>query len=203
MVEAGNTFNNITGIASLGTMACRLKVRQKKKNDRPNCGCAAGSKPGNSFPAGTPVLTPDGPKAIESLREGDLVIARDEDSGVSGVFPVTALMLRTAPEVLWLTLENEVGETTRMGVTSEHPLFLVGDGWTDAGDVTPGDLIRDKDLQPLTVLAVEVDDTPTRVHNLKIAEAHTYVAETTKSVISRTVHKTNCHPTSRLARSSS
>lgn len=69
-------------------------------------------------------------------------------------------MLRKAPEVLWLSLENEAGETNRMGATSEHPLFLVGDGWTDAGDVTPGDLIRDKDLRSLTVLTVEVDDTP-------------------------------------------
>jgi len=52
----------------------------------------------------------------------------------------------------------------------------VFDGWTDAGDVAPDDLIRDKDLRPLTVLAVEVDDTPTRVHNLEIADAHTYFA---------------------------
>jgi hypothetical protein len=110
------------------------------------------------------------------LREGDLVIGRDEETGVSGAFPVTALMSRTAPEVIWLTLENVAGSTSRMGVTSEHPMFLVGDGWTDAGDVVSGDLIRDKDLQPLTVLAVQVDDAPTQVHNLEIAEAHTYFA---------------------------
>ena len=38
--------------------------------------------------------------AIETLREGDLVIARNEDTGVSGVFPVTAVMGRQTGEVL-------------------------------------------------------------------------------------------------------
>ena len=34
--------------------------------------------------------------AIETLREGDLVIARNEDTGQSGVFPVAAVMGRQA-----------------------------------------------------------------------------------------------------------
>jgi len=42
--------------------------------------------------------------------------------------------------------------------------------------VAPGDLIRDRDLQPLRMLAVEVDTTPRMVHNLEVAGAHTYYA---------------------------
>ena len=122
------------------------------------------------------MLTPDGPVAIETLREGDLVVARNEETGVSGVFPVTAVMGRQASEVLWLTLENEAGEVTRMGVTPTHPLFIAGRGWGEAGALVAGDAIRDRDLQPLTVLAVEVDARPQMVHNLEIAEAHTYFA---------------------------
>lgn len=37
-----------------------------------------------------------------------------------------------------------------------------------------GDTIRNADLRELTVLAVEVDTRPQRVHNLEIADAHTY-----------------------------
>ena len=109
---------------------CRTKVRAP-------CGCGGRGGKGNllikalaftasnfSFPEGTEVLTPDGPVAIETLREGDLVVARNEDTGVSGVFPVTAVMGRQASEVLWLTLENASGEVTRMGVTPTHPKLL-------------------------------------------------------------------------------
>jgi RHS repeat-associated protein len=148
----------------------------------PGCGCGKGKGAGggraggNSFPAGTPVLTPSGPVAIESLREGDLVVARDEATGVSGVFPVTALMGREARDVLWLTLERGDGVVSRMGVTSAHPLFVAGDGWTQAADIAPGDVVRDKDLAALTVLAVEVDPRPQIVHNLEVAGAATYFA---------------------------
>ncbi len=119
---------------------------------------------------------PEGLVAIESLREGDLVIARDEDTGQSGVFPVTALMSRQATDTIWLTLERSDGAVSRMGVTSEHPLFTVGEGWLSAGDLAPGDAIRDSSLQELTVLAVERDTAPRIVHNLEVAGAHTYFA---------------------------
>ena len=176
VVGAGNTFNNITGIASLGTVACRLKVKQRQNKKRCGCRANAGGGGTNSFPEGTEVLAPTGRVAIETLREGDLVIGRNEETGQSGAFPVTALMSRQATDVLWLTLENAEGQTTRMGVTSEHPLFVVGGGWTSASDVVAGDIIRDKELRSLTVLAVQVDPTPTRVYNLEITEAHTYFA---------------------------
>ena len=100
-----------------------------------------------------------------------MVIARNEATGLSGVFPVTAVMGRQAPSVLWLTLENVDGKTTRMGVTPTHPLFIAGIGWGEAGELVAGDAIRDKELRALTVLAVEVDTTPQMVHNLEIADA--------------------------------
>ncbi len=177
---------DITDIALLAAASgsCRTKAQAPRK-----CGCnklgraAAGLAAGiaigqsfSSFPEGTEVLTPNGKVAIESLREGDMVIGRNEETGQSGIFPVAAHMTRQATDVLWLTLENASGETTRMGVTSEHPLFAVGQGWLDAGDLVPGDVIRDSDLRELKVLVVELDNTPTRVHNLEVADAHTYFA---------------------------
>jgi RHS repeat-associated protein len=166
-------------------LKCRVRVKAPKCSCRSGgfAGAAAGAAAGyaagggfSSFPAGTEVLTPNGRVAIESLHEGDLVIARDEDNGMSGVFPVTALMSRTVPEVIWLTLENAEGKSTRMGVTSEHPLFTVGEGWVDAGELVAGDVIRDSALQELSVLTVTLDTTPQRVHNLEVAGAHTYFA---------------------------
>ncbi|MEO9628933.1 MAG: polymorphic toxin-type HINT domain-containing protein, partial [Sulfitobacter sp.] len=117
-----------------------------------------------------------GKVAIETLREGDMVIARNDETGVSGVFPVSAVMSRQAVDLIWLTLENDKGEITRMGVTSEHPLFTVGEGWLDAYEIVAGDRLRDSELRELTVLAVEEDTRPQIVHNLEIANAHTYFA---------------------------
>ena len=77
---------------------------------------------------------------------------------------------------MWLTLEGETGATTRLGVTSEHPMFVAGLGWTAAGEVAPRDTIRNADLAELRVLAVAQDLLPNRVHNLEIAEAHTHFA---------------------------
>ncbi|MEP6443435.1 MAG: polymorphic toxin-type HINT domain-containing protein, partial [Hyphomicrobiales bacterium] len=61
-------------------------------------------------------------------------------------------------------------------VTSEHPLFTVGEGWLDAYEIVAGDRVRNSELRELTVLAVEVDTRPQIVHNLEIADAHTYFA---------------------------
>jgi len=63
-----------------------------------------------------------------------------------------------------------------MGVTSEHPLFVAGQGWLTAGDVSAGDAVRDADLQTLTVLYAAIAETPEKVHNLEVADAHTYFA---------------------------
>ncbi|WP_371171489.1 polymorphic toxin-type HINT domain-containing protein [Aliiroseovarius sp. 2305UL8-7] len=59
-----------------------------------------------------------------------------------------------------------------LGVTTAHPVFVQGAGWIFAGDLTPGDAIRDKDLEPLTVISITQDDTPQLVYNFEVAEAH-------------------------------
>ena len=85
-------------------------------------------------------------------------------------------MSRTAASTLWLTLESSEGETSRLGVTAEHPLFAEGLGWTEAGDLMPGDQIRGQDLGLITILGVTLDDSPQRVYNMEVADAHTYFA---------------------------
>ena len=129
---------------------------------------------GNSFPAGTPVITPEGSVAIEDLREGDFVLARHEVTGEMGAFPVTALMARQAPGVLRITLADAAGLPSELAVTAEHPLFVVGRGWTQADQIAAGDMVRDAELTELTITAVVLDATPVMVHNLEVAEAHTF-----------------------------
>lgn len=75
-----------------------------------------------------------------------------------------------APEVIWLTVEG--GE--RIGVTSEHPLFVVDAGWTRVEEVLAGDALRTASLAEVLVLKVEVESATQRVYNLEVGEAATY-----------------------------
>ncbi|WP_417463219.1 polymorphic toxin-type HINT domain-containing protein [Kordiimonas sp.] len=140
-----------------------------------SCGCPGGAVgAGISFPTGTEVLTPEGKIAIKALREGDLVIARHEGTGELGEYLVSALMARQAPGVLWLTLQAGDGNTFKRGITAEHPLFLVGEGWVHAGALKPGDRIRSHDKGALLVLDSSEGSEALKVYNLEIAGAKTY-----------------------------
>ncbi|WP_284166178.1 polymorphic toxin-type HINT domain-containing protein, partial [Frigidibacter sp. SD6-1] len=112
------------------------------------------------------VLT--GKVRIEDLREGDLVIARNEETGEVGPYPVAAIMGRQATDLVWLGLEAS-GQSSRLGVTAEHPLYVEGRGWVQAGELAPGDRIVDADGGVITVVSAELDDRPTLVHNLEVA----------------------------------
>ena len=112
--------------------------------------------------------------AIENLREGDLVVARHEVTGELGEFPITSLMAREAPGVIWLTLEDAAGKTSKLGVTDEHPLFVVGKGWTKANRIKQGEQIKDSRMEALKVAVIDFGVRPLQVHNLEVAGAWTY-----------------------------
>ena len=105
-----------------------------------------------------------------------MVVARNEETGQNGIFPVSAVMKGQATDMRWLTLADNTGRTSRLGLTGGHPMFVVGKGWLHADEISAGDRIRNADLRELTVLAVEEDTRPRIVHNLEIADAHTYFA---------------------------
>ncbi|WP_284166142.1 polymorphic toxin-type HINT domain-containing protein [Frigidibacter sp. SD6-1] len=84
-------------------------------------------------------------------------------------------MGRQATDLVWLGLEAS-GQSSRLGVTAEHPLYVEGRGWVQAGELAPGDRIVNAEGGVITVVSRELDDRPTLVHNLEVAGAHTYFA---------------------------
>ncbi|NJM08010.1 hypothetical protein HC891_20185 [Candidatus Gracilibacteria bacterium] len=59
------------------------------------------------------------------------------------------------PLILTLTLSNE-----RIAATPEHPFFVVGQGWTAAGDLRIGDAMQQLDGTTDTLRAITVEYRP-------------------------------------------
>lgn len=83
------------------------------------------------FPAGTPVVTPDGESLIETLKPGDLVLTPE------GKHPVYAIMAR--PYSGTLAVLKVQGRT--ITATADHP-FMTVCGWRPAGEIEAGDLLE-------------------------------------------------------------
>lgn len=147
--------------------------------------CSGGvcRRPGSCFVAGTLVRTSEGFAPIESLRVGDVVLARHEKTGELGRFPVIDTIVRDDEPLLAITVESDARSAsdrvtpapTRdvLLVTPEHP-FHTPRGWVAAKALSPDDRIVRANETLASIVALEALDRRARVYNLTVDEAHTY-----------------------------
>jgi len=150
-------------------------------------GLVKGMQNPTCFVAGTPVLTANGLVAIENIKAGDKVISTDPDTGVTEEKTVLEVFRRSTTELVHLSICGEEIITTH-----EHPFFVVGKGFVNAGELRICDILRDSSQNRLTIddIFFETSETPTPVYNFKVEDYHTYyVGE--QSVL---VHNANCLP---------
>jgi intein/homing endonuclease len=77
-------------------------------------------------------------------------------------------------ERVGLVLELEVGGRT-IGTTAEHPFYVLGKGWTAAGELKPGDRIVGLDpRESVAVTALRLTGRQEKLYNLRVADYHTY-----------------------------
>jgi uncharacterized protein (TIGR03067 family) len=139
----------------------RLPQQQFEKPCHPGC-----------FPAGTLVRVPNGTRAIERIRAGDLVTAIDaagkpSPARVAGVFVTRNRVLEVRTE----------GGT--LVTTATQPVGLVGGGFRAAGELKPGDRIWrwvEGRRQAVAVTAVTSADREVQVFNLILGEPTGFVA---------------------------
>ena len=90
----------------------------------------------NCFPAGTPILTFDGEKPIESIRLGEMVLTH-----AARYRPVVNLHVNKAGALL-LEVCLCGGRTFR--ITPAHKVFVIGKGWVEARCLEGGDELVDE-----------------------------------------------------------
>ena len=132
----------------------------------------------NCFVEGTEVQTPDGVKAIEAVAVGDLVLARDEQTGETGYKPVVALIADSEREIWEVTVEttDAAGAVQRetIGTTDEHPWRLASGEWAETDDLQPGAELVAADGDRVVVLSALKTDRIEPTYNFEVGDFHTY-----------------------------
>ncbi len=119
--------------------------------------------------AGTPVMTAAGPKAVEQVRVGDLVLSQNPDTGELAFKPV----LRTTVRPREALLAIQAGCET-ITCSAGHPFWVAGEGWVLARNLKPGAELHalGSTVRVSTIDAAEAEET----YNLIVADFHTYFA---------------------------
>ncbi|MEV7773311.1 RHS repeat-associated core domain-containing protein [Kitasatospora sp. NPDC086791] len=158
------------------------KAVAKEADDSVGESCLIGRP--NSFPSGTKVLMGDGTlKSIEDIHEGDVVMATDPQTGETHPEPVTATI--TTPDdkdFTDLTLTDDAGprgppaaDQAKITSTHHHPYWSeTRRQWVDAGELTPGEHLRQPDGTTLTIQTVRNYPYAVTTHNLTVNLLHTY-----------------------------
>ncbi|WP_067830953.1 polymorphic toxin-type HINT domain-containing protein [Actinomadura kijaniata] len=188
--KLGKLLKSIPKAAKLLDRLMDLKRRLEKARDaRKNAkkrvddaldACKKRQKPGSSFLPGTQVVMADGSRRpIERVRIGDLVWASDPATGRSGPREVTRRTTSSGLKNLsrlTVDLDGELGgETARITATANHPFRVAGaDDWIDAGRLVFGDELATSNGDRVLVLDTHRRRSAGRVHNLTVADFHTY-----------------------------
>jgi RHS repeat-associated protein len=128
------------------------------------------------FVAGTPVETDAGPRPIEDIEPGDLVLSRDQATGETALRPVERVKVTADRRVVEVTLVANDGTQDVIGVTPDHPFFSTTRGWTAASKLVPGESVSSASGSEVIVERVGDRTGTTTVYNLTVSEFHTYFA---------------------------
>jgi hypothetical protein len=126
------------------------------------------------FVEGTPVHTKDGLKPIEEIEVGDLVASKNDKTGEVEWKPVVELFRNKDKEVLNIGFAGPFGKLETLGVTAEHPFWVEGKGWTNAGDLAIDDEISTLENGAVKVASIASDAEKHTTYNFEVEDFHTY-----------------------------
>lgn len=123
--------------------------------------------------AGTLIQTNRGPMAIESLRIGDSVWAKNLETGEVRLQPVLRTTVREPSHLVRITLTDDRNRETVVRASGGHPFFVSGKGWVRARELTAGTALHG--LEGVCwVKSSEVEEEMSETYNLVVHEFHSY-----------------------------
>ena len=161
----------LAGLAGIGGGL----ARGLRGGARAGAGRGAGPTKGpNCFVAGTLIQTAEGTKPIEEIRAGDVVLSVDpERTDAGSVRPQGQIVTQTFQRVASEVVDIHIGKTT-ITATLEHPFWVVGAGWTVAGELRRGSALLTKDGIVVHVDSIERREGKFKVYNFEVSGTHTY-----------------------------
>ncbi len=163
-------------LVALESVSARVRV-YNLQTDEPHTffasGAAVHNKGGGCFAAGTQILTPEGPRPIESIHLGDRVVAvaadgRRQTAAVRGIY---------LNQTRTVTIHTDHGD---LRTTDEHPLGLAAGGFVPAGELPLGARLATWDgraLVPASLRSREWSAATEPVYTLSVGAPHTFVAD--------------------------
>ena len=128
------------------------------------------------FVAGTPVPTLTGPRPIESLKVGDVVLSQDTVTGTLSFQPILGVHHNPPAETLRIRLKDETLVSTPV-----HRYWRPGRGWAMARDLKPGDFLRTVGGRA-EVVEIQPDSVQP-VFNLDVARTNTFFVGSAKALV--------------------
>ena len=123
------------------------------------------------FIAGTTILTATGLVAIEKLAAGDKVISTNPDTLETAEKTVLETYVRQVNKLVHITINGE-----EIVTTDNHPFYVQGRGFIEAGSLLVGDRLISVNGEDLIVedYCIELTDEPVSVYNFQVEDFHTY-----------------------------
>ncbi len=125
------------------------------------------------FVAGTLVQAKNGLISIEEIQLGDLVLAKDSESGDVAYKPVSTLFTkyRLIYDVIYRSSQGIAG---RIGTTDDHPFYVVGRGWIEAAKLISGDVVETSSGDVVSIESVTDTGKYETTYNITVDDYHTY-----------------------------
>ena len=137
------------------------------------------------FVAGTMIATINGLVAIENIKEGDKVLSTNTDTFETTHKSVLDTYIRKTSLLIHVWVDGK-----KTSVTPNHPYWVIGKGWVNAGELSAGDQLRKPEGDLVSIQRIEFEElkTSVTVYNFEVEDFHTYYA----GDISVLVHNANC-----------